>query len=174
MKLTIEILQVNVIELRDATGLGQEHFAMLCGFSRTTLTDIENGKKLASLTTLNKISDFTTIGIDKFGKKNFVVPFNLREKLQRVYINDSSKSVILNQTPSVPYILKHKIFNTKFLDTFRTRKQILEHIKEKYGWEINPNTLTTNLKRMSDMLIITRNPDEKRGNIYKKNNESNM
>lgn len=125
----------NIIELRDATGLSQDSFALLCDFSRTTLTNIENGKALPSLTILNKISDFTTIGLEKLAKRD---------------------------------ILKYKILNTNFLDTFKERKQIVIFIKEKYDWDINPNTLTTNLKRINNLLIIEPNPNKKIGNVYKK------
>jgi transcriptional regulator with XRE-family HTH domain len=151
-------LRPNIIELRDATGLSQYSFALLCNFSRTTLTNIENGKALPSLTILNKISNFTTIGLEKLAKRDYIPPINLREKLLKKYSNDPSKYVILNNTSSVPYIIKYKILNTNFLDTF----------KEKYHWDINPNTLTTNLKRINNLLIIEPNPNKKIGNVYKK------
>ncbi|MGJ1189390.1 helix-turn-helix domain-containing protein [Sphingobacterium siyangense] len=168
MKLTKDILHPNIIEVRDATGLSQEHFSLLCEFSRTTLTNIENGKSLPSLTTLNKISQFTTIGIDKLAKKNYFPPLDLREKLQKRYANDLSKSVILDGIPSVPYILKYRLLRTNFLNEFRVRKEILEYIEKNYGWYINPNTLTTNLQRISDLLVIKPNPDYNKGYVYKK------
>jgi transcriptional regulator with XRE-family HTH domain len=161
-------LRPNIIELRDATGLSQYSFALLCNFSRTTLTNIENGKALPSLTILNKISNFTTIGLEKLAKRDYIPPINLREKLLKKYSNDPSKYVILNNTSSVPYIIKYKILNTNFLDTFKERKQIVIFIKEKYHWDINPNTLTTNLKRINNLLIIEPNPNKKIGNVYKK------
>lgn len=168
MKLTIEILHANIIEVRDATGLSQEHFSLLCEFSRTTLTNIENGKSLPSLTTLNKISQFTTVGIDKLAKKNYLPPLGLREKLQKKYADDLSKSVLLEDVPSVPYILKYRLLRTSFLDEFRVRKEILEYIKKNYGWSINPNTLTTTLQRMSNLLTIKPNPSHNKGYVYKK------
>ena len=168
MELTIEILRPNIIEVRDATVLSQEHFSLLCEFSRTTLTNIENGHSLPSLTTLNKISHFTTVGVDKLSKKKYIPPLDLRERLQKKYIDDLSKSVLLEGTPSVPYILKYRLLRTTFLDKPRVRKEILEHIKEKYGWSINPNTLTTNLLRMENLLEIVPNPDHNKGYVYKK------
>ncbi|HMU04942.1 MAG TPA: helix-turn-helix transcriptional regulator [Saprospiraceae bacterium] len=168
MELTIDILQKNIVEVRDAIGLTQDGFALLCSFSRTTLTDIENGKKLPSLTTLNKISDFTTIGIDKLAKRNYRPQVDLREKLQKKYTNDSTKSVLLDKTPSIPHIVKYRLLKTDFLSKFRKRKEILAYIKDNYGWDVNPNSLTTNLKRLDDVLVIKPNPDENRGNIYKK------
>lgn len=173
MELTIEILTPNIIEIRDATGLSQDNFAILCDFSRTTLTNIENGKTLPSLTVLNKISDFTTIGLEKLAKRDYTPPANLREKLQKKYAHDTSKFVLLNILPSVPYILKYKILNTNFLDTFKERKHILKYIEENYGWKINPNTLTTNLKRMNKLLIIQPNPNKNIGNVYKKRSTEN-
>lgn len=168
MELTIEVLQPNIIEVRDATGLSQEHFALLCEFSRATLTNIENGKALPSLTTLKKISTVTTIGVDKLAKKGYTPPINLREKLQKKYYNDPTKSVLLEATPSVPYILKYRLLRTNFLNEFKTRKDILTYIEDNYGWTINPNTLTTNLKRSSKKLIIEPNPNQNKGYVYKK------
>jgi|SRR5690606_37848684 len=168
MKLTTDILQANIFEVRIATGLNQESFALICGFSRGTLTNIENGKKPASLTTLRKISDFTTIGVDKLTKKNYTPPVNLREKLQKMYANDPTKSVILEETPSIPYIMKYRVLKTDFLNQFRERIQILKYIKDNYGWEVNPNSLTSNLKRMNDVLVIKPNPEQNKGYVYKK------
>lgn len=168
MKLTIEVLRPNIIEVRDATGLSQEHFSLLCEFSRTTLTNIENGKALPSVTTLNKISNFTTIGIEKLTKKNYRPPLDLRERLQKKYADDLSKSVLLEGTPSVPYILKYRLLRTDFLNEFRVRKEILDFIEVKYGWSINPNTLTTNLMRLDNLLAIKPNPDHNKGYVYKK------
>ncbi|SKB97045.1 DNA-binding transcriptional regulator, XRE-family HTH domain [Sphingobacterium nematocida] len=168
MELTIEVLQPNIIEIRDATGLSQESFALLCEFSRATLTNIENGKFLPSTTTLNKISSFTTIGLEKITKRDFIPPINLREKLQKKYSNDPTKSVLLEHAPSVPYIIKYRLLKTTFLDSFRERLEILTYIKTKYGWEVNPNTLTTNLKRLNNELIIKPNPKHDKGYVYKK------
>lgn len=168
MELTIEILHPNIIEVRDATGLSQEHFSLLCEFSRTTLTNIENGKSLPSVTTLNKISQFTTVGIDKLAKRSYIPPLDLREKLQKKYAGDLSKSVLLEGTPSVPYILKYRLLRTNFLNEFRVRKEILEYIEKKYGWSVNPNTLTTNLKRMEELLVIKPNPEHNKGYVYRK------
>lgn len=120
-----------------------------------------------SRTIINKISNFTTIDLEKLAKRNYIPPINLREKLLKKYSNNPSKYVILNTTPSVTYILKYKIFNTNFLDSFKERKQILLFIKEKYDWDINPNTLTTNLKRINNLLIIEPNPNKKIGNFIK-------
>lgn len=168
MELTIEILQPNIIEIRDATGLSQESFALLCEFSRATLTSIENGKSLPSTTTLNKISNFTTLGLEKLTKKDYIPPTNLREKLQKKYFNDPTKSVLLEHPPSVPYILKYRLLKTNFLDVFRERIEILTFIQNEYGWSINPNTLTTNLRRINDKLIIEPNPSHNKGYVYKK------
>ncbi|MGJ1534304.1 helix-turn-helix domain-containing protein [Sphingobacterium multivorum] len=168
MELTIEILRPNIIEVRDATGLNQEYFSLLCEFSRATLTNIENGKSLPSVTTLNKISQFTTVGIDKLARKNYIPPLDLREKLQKKYANDLSKSVLLEDMPSVPYILKYRLLRTNFLNEFRVRKEILKYIEKNYGWSINPNTLTTNLRRMGDLLVFKPNPDHDNGYVYRK------
>lgn len=94
--------------------------------------------------------------------------------MQKKYADDSSKSVLLNEVPSVPYILKHKLLKTDFLNKFRERKHILEYIEKNYKWVINPNTLTTNLKRMDDILIIAPNPNQKKGYVYKRRMKKNL
>lgn len=168
MKLNYEIISSNVIKTRVALGLSQDTFAVLCGFSRPTLSDLENEKALPTLKTLNKIISFTTISLDKLNSKNYKPPVNLREKLQKLYSKDIEKSVLLNAEPSIPYIIKFKLLQTDFLNKFRERKEIIDFIRDKHEWNINPNTLSTTLRRMTDLLIIESHPTKKNTFIYKR------
>lgn len=168
MELTKGILSKNITELIDATGLSDEDFALLCEVSRGTISNIKNGKSNGTVKTLNKIVNFTHLGIEKLSKSGFVPPLDLREKLQKKYKNDVSKSVILNKVPSVPYIIKFRMLKTSFLNEFKERKEIIGFIKDTYGWEVNPNTVSTNLKRLEKLLIIKEHPNKDVGNLYKR------
>lgn len=70
---------------------------------------------------------------DKLARKNYIPPLDLREKLQKKYANDLSKSVLLEGMSSVPYILKYRLLRTNFLNEFRVRKKILKCIKKITG-----------------------------------------
>lgn len=168
MELTKEILSNNITELINATGLSDEDFALLCEISRGTLSNIKNAKTTGTVATLNKIVAFVNISIEKFSNINFTPPSDLRERLQKRNKNEINKYVLLTKVPSIPYILKFKILNTPFLNDFRERKEIVKYIKDIYGWEINPNTLSTGLKRMPTLIIIKENPNKEIGNLYKK------
>jgi transcriptional regulator with XRE-family HTH domain len=168
MELTKKALSKNIAELIDATGLSDEDFALLCEVSRATISNIKNGKTTGTIKTLNKIVGFTQIAIDKLTKPGFIPPIDLRERLQKKYKNDITKSVILNKTPSVPYVVKFRVFQTSFLNEYRERKELITFIKDTYGWEVNPNTLTTNLKRMEKVLDIKEHPNKKIGYVYRK------
>ncbi len=168
MELTKGVLSKNLAELLDATGLSDEDFALLCELSRGTISNIKNGKSTGTVKTLNKIVNFTQTGVEKLNKPGFIPPLDLRERLQKKYRNDISKSVILSKVPSVPYIIKFRILKTQFLNDFKERNQIIRYIKDSYGWDVNPNTISTNLKRLEKLLIIKENPDKDIGNVYKK------
>lgn len=45
-----------LVDLRNATGLSQEAFALKCGFDRTYIGIIERGEKSPTLNTLDKIA----------------------------------------------------------------------------------------------------------------------
>lgn len=168
MELTKGILSKNIAELIDATGLSDEDFALLCEVSRGTVSNLKNGRSTGTVMTLNKIVNFTQIGIEKLNRMNFIPPRDLREKLQKKYKDDLSKSVILNKVPSVPYIIKFRMLKTSFLNEFRERKEIVTFIKNTYGWDVNPNTVSTNLKRLEKVLVIKEHPNKDIGKIYKK------
>lgn len=163
-----DILKQNVSEIRIAIGLSQEDFSKICDFSRTTLTNIENAKSLPSVDTLNKISKFTTISLEKLTKASFKPPQTLRESLQKKYKNDPEKSVLLEGTPSLPYIIKYKLLPSGFLNDFKSRKQIVDHVSSEYKWQISPNTLSTSLRRHKDLIDRIKNPETKTGFLYKK------
>ena len=50
-------------EVRDNLGLTQEQFATKVGFSRTTITELENGNKKPTLKTIQKLSQKTNTKI---------------------------------------------------------------------------------------------------------------
>lgn len=168
MKLNYETISLNVIKTRGAIGLSQDTFAILCGFSRTTLSDIENKKAIPTLKTLTKIISLTNISLDKLNNINYKPPLNFREKLQKLYSSDIEKSVLLNKEPSIPYIIEFKILHTDFFNKYRERGEIIDFIQNKYGWDVNPNTLSTALRRMTDLLIIEPHPTKKSSFIYKR------
>lgn len=162
------ILQNNIIKLRELIGLSQEDFAMVCGFSRTTLSNIESKSILPTSKTLQKISEFTRIDSEELSKSSFNPSIHLREKLQKVYSKDLTKKVILNKTPSVPHIIICKMIPSGFFDKDRERKEIHQFIEEQYKWKIRANTLTKVLRRSSEYITATPHPTKKLGFVYKK------
>lgn len=161
-----KIIGKNVAEIRDAIGLSQKDFASLADISRATLINIESGNKPIKVASLDKISGFSTIGLDKLSKRGFKPPVNLREKLLQLYKNSPEIYVTLNGTPSIPYIIKYKVIRTDFLNTPKERGKIVKFIDDNYGWKISGNSLTNALKRMPDLIKIEPHPTKGRTNVY--------
>lgn len=163
-----KILSENIIELRDAIGLSQKDFALLAGLSRATLVNIESGKKSFKVKSLDGIVNFTTIELEKLSKKGFMPPENFREKLIKLYRTNPAIHVILDVPPSIPYIIKHKVLKSNFLDTQQERKDIIKFISDNYGWKIEGNSLTNAFKNLPSFIKIGEHPTKKRTNVYSK------
>ena len=159
------VFSANVIELRDALGLSQKDFALLANISAPTLVNIESGKKSFKVSSLDGILDFTKITLQDLSKINFRPPINFREKLIEIYKDDLSASVILNKEPSISYCVKHKLLNTKFLDTPKETNEIRLFF-EKIGWFFKGNSIHTTLKRMPDLIEIRKHETKGNTNVY--------
>lgn len=161
-----QIIGENVAEIRDAIGLSQKDFASLAGISRATLTNIESRNKPIKVVSLDKITGFTTIGLDKLSKRGFKPPANLREKLLQLYKNSPEIYVTLSGTPSIPYIIKYRVLKTDLLNTPKERRQIVTFVEDNYEWKISGNSLTTALKRMPRLIKTEPHPTKGGTNVY--------
>jgi transcriptional regulator with XRE-family HTH domain len=67
-----ELIGKNIKEVRKKTGLSQEMLAMACGFSNTTLSAYENGRKIPNLITIAKIAKELKVSIERlyYGDEN--------------------------------------------------------------------------------------------------------
>lgn len=67
-----ELIGKNIKEVRLSRGLSQEVLSDMCGFSNTTLSAYENGRKIPSLTTIAKIAKELNVSIERlyYGDEN--------------------------------------------------------------------------------------------------------
>lgn len=67
-----ELIGKNIKEVRQSRGLSQEVLSDMCGFSNTTLSAYENGRKIPSLTTIAKIAKELNVSIERlyYGDEN--------------------------------------------------------------------------------------------------------
>lgn len=163
-----KIISENVAEIRDAIGLSQGDFALLTGISRATLVNIESGNKSINLKSLEGITFFTKIELDKLTKKGFRPPENLREKLLKYYKKEPAANVILSKEPSIPYCVKYKLLNTDFLNSPKETREIRKFFKDNYGWEFKGNSIHSSLRRLTHLIKIRAHPTKKGTNLYSK------
>lgn len=168
-----DFLRENIIKIIDSTGLSDQDFGLLCEISRPTIVNLKNGSSKGTILTLYKIADFTQIKLQKLLQPGYTPPKNLRQKLIKSYKNDIQKAVILQKPPTTPYIIKHQLLQTPFLNEFRERYEIVQFIQEKFGYKIEPNTLTKTLKRLESSIESEPIENKKKGYRYKvrKNND---
>ena len=69
----------NIKEVRNERKLTQETLSNMCGFSNTTLSSYENGRKIPSLSTIAKIAK------------------SLQVSIERLYYGDENKSFIISE-----------------------------------------------------------------------------
>lgn len=163
---SIEIISQNIIELRDALGLSQNDFALLANISSSTLINIESGKKSFRLNTLNGILELTGMKLGDLSNPYFNPPKNFREKLIKKYRTVPSIFVILNQDPSIPYCIKHKLLNTDFLNGPREIREIRDYLASKFGWNFRGNSIHAALRRLPNLIKIEQHPTKKGTNLY--------
>ncbi|ETZ21789.1 helix-turn-helix domain-containing protein [Pedobacter sp. V48] len=164
-KVSTAIVGKNIKSIRESIGLSQKDFSILVGVSRASLIKIEAGSTGYRLNLLDGIIDFTKFNLSDLSKMNFSLPDNYREKLIRVYEEDVTVGVILNQQPTLVYCIKYSLLNSQFLKEPKEIRQITKFFADK-GWVFSGNSIQIALKRMTGIIVIKKHESKGNTNTY--------
>ncbi|WGQ09016.1 helix-turn-helix transcriptional regulator [Pedobacter gandavensis] len=166
-EISTAIVGKNIKSIRESIGLSQKDFSILVNVSRASLIKIEAGSTGYRLNLLDGIIDFTRFSLSEISKMNFSVPDNYREKLLKIYGEDVTAGVILNQQPTLVYCIKHSLLNSQFLNEPKEIRQITKFFADK-GWVFSGNSIQIALKRMTNAIVIIKHDSKGNTNTYSK------
>lgn len=173
MPTSISTIGKNIVLLRDSLGLSQKKFSELGEISPATLVNIESGKKSFRIKSLERIMDLTGITLESISSESFKPPKNIREKLLKKYENESQISVILNESPTLQYSIKHVLLKTDFLNYPKEINDIRIYLAQR-GLVYKGNSIHVALKRMPDLIEIRPHEGKKNTNVYLRREMSNI
>lgn len=159
------IIAKNIKKLREALGLSQKDFSILSSISRASLIKIEEGNSKYNIDLLNRILSFTNFELAEISKSNFKLSDGYRDKLIKTYFNDITKRIILENQPTLVFCVKNYLLKTNFLDKPKEIREITSFFKLK-SWYFSGNSIQIALKRMPDLIEITKHEIKGNTNVY--------
>jgi|GEM_PF-1191706 len=148
MKYDIEIeIGKRLFHLRNLLLLTREHIFQLTGISISTLTRIEAGdfpsksKNIDILSNLYQIDKVYLYNIDKP-----LPPWKmLKRRVLATHRFNKKLLELLNTRPDAKIFIEFRVLQSTFLNTFRTAKQVAEHIKKSYTIVYSQSTIKNSL-----------------------------
>lgn len=165
MAIQNNILTENINLLIEASGLTDETFSNMMGFSLRKLKYIRKGNANIKLIDLVKISDF--FQAKDLTSKIVSVDANLRSKLLKIHKGNKEYEKHLEEAPTIVYAIKQSLLkgnNIRFPAQIRDIKEAFR----KQGWDYNSSSISTALKRMPDLIKIEPHPTKKGTFVYSK------
>lgn len=165
-KLDKKIIGNNFRELREGVGLSQHDLSTLLEISKRTLANLELGHTKMHIGLLQRLMSFYDIeDLNLICNENFGVSVNLREKLQVKYGKEKEYSTLLNKQPTLVYAIKYKLLLSDFLNEPKQVNDVRKYFKS-LGWTYLGTSISSALKRLSDIVLITPHGTKKNTNLY--------
>jgi transcriptional regulator with XRE-family HTH domain len=151
------------------SGLTMEAFANLLDISKRWLEYVFSEKENYEFdpNTVQKACDFFVADFRKFTTEIQAVPTDLRETLQKKHIKNLEFSKLLNDEPSLPFIIDNILVNDdEFARTAGIESKDIKEIIRKYYPKIELSNLSKTLQK-SEYIHYQPHPTKKRTNVYK-------
>lgn len=161
------IIGRNVRTVRKELGLSLLKFSILTKLSKATIVNIESGRTGYNLNLLDNIVVFTNFSLSDLTNERFTVKNDFREKMIKFYSKDAEFYTILHEKPEIAYAIKKKILNDDFLKIPKEIKDIRLHLLT-FHWSYSGSSISTALKRMSNLIKIQEHPLKKGTFLYSK------
>jgi len=163
MAIQNNILAENINLLVEASGLTDETFSNMMGFSLRKLKYMRKGNTNLKLIDLVKISDF--FQIKDLTSKIVVIDGNLRSKLLKIHKGNKEYEKHLEEAPTIVYAIKQCLLKVGYVN-FPAQIRDIKQAFRKQGWEYNSSSISTALKRMPDLIRIEQHPTKKGTFLY--------
>lgn len=160
---TNDIFTENLNMLIEYSGLTDESFSNMMGFSLRKLKYLKRGTGSLKVQELEKISGF--FQIKKLTTKKIIVERNLRGKLLKIHAKNEEYKKPLEERPTIVYAIKRILLADEKFNHPAEVRTIRDFFK-KQGWDYNSSSISTALKRMPDKIKIEPHPSKKGTFVY--------
>ncbi|WP_182922497.1 helix-turn-helix domain-containing protein [Pedobacter planticolens] len=166
MALTQNILLVqNINTLIEASGLTDEAFSNLMGFSLRKLKYIKAGKTEIKLKDLEAVSQFFNVSLREITARKLSLEAGFRNKLLKFHHKNKELVVLLEEQPSIVYSVKNVLIKDDFFKKTVEIKEI-KHFLLQYGWAYTSSAISMAMLRMPDLIKIEPHPTKKGTFVY--------
>ena len=159
------ILTENINLLIEASGLTDETFSNMMGFSLRKLKYMRKGNASLKLSDLNKIGEF--FQVKDLTSKKVTVDANLRSKLLKIHKGNKEYEKHLEEPPTIVYAIKQSLLKDNNI-SFPAQIRDIKEVFKKQGWEYKSSSISTALKRLPNLIKIVPHPTKKGIFLYSK------
>lgn len=164
------LAKINIINYYNRSGLTVEAFANILDISDRWFKLINSTKNnyVFDVESIKKASYFFGVDFNKFTSVLLTPQKNLRESLQKLHSKNPEFSKILNDPPSLPFIIENILHqNEEFKSSAGLELKYVKRIIKKYYPKINLSNLSKTLQN-SDTVKHWPHPNKKKTNLYKR------
>ena len=163
------IAKINILNYFNKCGLTVESFANILGISDRWFKSVISPKNafVFDVETVKKACHFFAMDFHKFTSKICEPPRNLREILQKKHAKNTEYSKLLNDDPSLPFIIDNiLVYDDEFVSTPGMEGKDIKRIIRKYYPKIEFSNLSKTLQK-SEYIHYEPHPTKKKTNVYK-------
>lgn len=164
-----QITRKNIKNYFKQTGLTMDAFANLLGISKRWLEYVfsEENDYEFDPNTVQKACDFFIVNFGRFTTTLMSPPNNLREILQIKHLRNTEYSKLLNDEPSLPFIIDNVLVkDSEFADSSGMESKDIKKIIWKHFPKISLTNLSQTLQN-SEYIHCEPHASKKKTNIYK-------
>ncbi|RYD95836.1 MAG: hypothetical protein EOP54_15065 [Sphingobacteriales bacterium] len=162
---TNHIFTENLNLLIEHSGLTDENFSNMMGFSLRKLKYLKNGKGSLKVDELEKISSF--FSMKNINTKKINVEKDLRLKLIKTHAKNEEYITSLREAPTIVYAIKIVLLDEGIFENPIGVKEIKSFFKQR-DWNYSSSAISMALTRMPDLIKIEPHPSKKGTFVYSK------
>lgn len=163
-----QIAKENILNFFKKSGITIENFANILGTSDRWIKYIQSKEKYVfDVEIVKKASAFFAVEYNKISSIVLTPPNNLRQVLQKKHSKNPEYSKILNDTPSISFIIENILaIDEDFKNSNGLELKYVKNIIKKYFPNMKLTTLSSELQR-STVIETTKSPIKINTNLYK-------
>ncbi|MDR2273208.1 MAG: hypothetical protein LBF27_20020 [Sphingobacterium sp.] len=163
-----QIAKKNILNFFKKSGITIEDFANILGTSDRWIKYIQSNEKYVfDVEIVKKASAFFAVEYNKISSIVLTPSNNLRQVLQKKHSKNPEYSKILNDTPSISFIIENILaIDEDFKNSNGLELKYIKNIIKKYYPTMKLTTLSSELQK-STVVESWKSPDKLNTNIYK-------
>lgn len=163
-----QIAKKNILNFFKKSGITIEAFANILGISDRWIKYIQtNEKYVFDVEIVKKASAFFVVEYNIISSTLLTPPNNLRQVLQKKHFKNLEYSKILNDTPSISFIIENVLLiDEDFKSSDGLELKYIKNIIKKYYPNMKLTTLSSELVK-STVIETTKSPIKINTNLYK-------